>query len=40
MRPTTLPAKVILGVGMSGNVRTETLRLFDEQETDAIVEAV
>ena len=33
-------AKVVLGAGLSGNVHTETLRLFDEQEANAIIEAV
>ena len=30
-------AKVIIGAGMTGVVRTETLRLFDEGESNAII---
>ena len=33
-------ARVILGIGMTGNVRTETLRLFDGREAGAIIEGI
>jgi uncharacterized protein with GYD domain len=33
-------AKVVLGMGMSGNVSTETVRLFDDAEVDGILAAV
>lgn len=33
-------AKVLLGIAAFGNVRTETLRAFDEAETNAIIGAL
>lgn len=33
-------AKVLIGAGMTGNIRTETLRLFDQAEGDEIVAGV
>jgi uncharacterized protein with GYD domain len=33
-------AKVVLGMGASGNVSTETVRLFNESEVDGIIAAV
>lgn len=32
--------RVIIGAGMTGVIRTETLRVFDEAETNAIIAAL
>ena len=33
-------AKVLLGIAGFGNVRTETMRAFDEAETNSIIESL